>query len=237
MRSKKKKTLIVSSCRGPRSGRPTRSLGVCLRNTALLEKHGPWALCEMGWMAAEPPGRTAGEDKTVRIVTGLLVVVRRGDVCRRDLQSLVGLLSWFTCGAQWLKPWMAVWFHMLLKPALRFQHLDESQLAEVQRLLDSNLRLSKRAHLSDVQQGWQVAECGSKSACAPRGLKKGRAWVKFLDAESANVRPPRQEAEVAEFFLRAVRLRSPVHLAASFGGRGPAAADAFASGSVAGIGG
>ena len=136
---------------------------------------------------------------------------------------------------------MAVWFHMLLKPALRFQHLDESQLAEVQRLLDSNWRVSQRAHLSDVQQGWQVAECGSKDVRCARDLqscrlKNGRAWVKFLDAESATVRPSRQEAEVAEFFLRAVRLRSPVHLAASFGGRGPAAADAFASGSVAGVG-
>ena len=34
-----------------------------------------------------------------------------------------------------------------------------------------------------------------------------------------------------------MRLRSEVHLAASIGGLGPAAADAFASGSVAGIGG
>ena len=27
---------------------------------------------------------------------------------RRSLQSLVGLLSWYTCGARWLRPWMAI---------------------------------------------------------------------------------------------------------------------------------
>ena len=55
----------------------------------------------VGWLLnfQGAPRATLPEDKTVRIVTGLLVVVRRGDVCRRDLQSLVGLLSWFTCGS------------------------------------------------------------------------------------------------------------------------------------------
>ncbi|CAE7395870.1 HFA1 [Symbiodinium sp. CCMP2592] len=100
-----------------------------------------------GWLLnlQGAPRASLPEDKTVRIVNGLLVVIRRGDVCRRDLQSL-------------------------------------------------------------------VAECGSSAVRRPQDLqscrlKHGRAWVKFLDDESATVRPSRQEAEVAEFFLRAVRLR------------------------------
>ena len=188
------------------------------------------------------PRATLPEDKAARIIAGLQVIARKGHVRRRDLQALVGLLSWFTCGARWLKPWMAVWFHMLLKPALRFQCLDETQLAEVLRVLDSNLRVRRRACLSDVQQGWQAVECSGRVITCPSDLqscrlKQGRAWVKFLDAASESVRPSRQESDVAEFFMRVVRLQSPVHLAVDAAGSGPAAADAFASGSVAGIGG
>ena len=99
-----------------------------------------------------------------------------------------------------------------------FQCLDKGQLAEVQKLLGSDLQMCQRAGLSDVQQGWQVAECSSKAVSCVLDLqscllKHGRAWVKFLDAESETVRPSRQESEVAEFFARAVRLQSPVHLA------------------------
>ena len=67
-------------------------------------------------------------------------------------------------------------------------------------------------------------------------LKHRRAWVKLLDAASDSVRPSRQESDV-EFFLRVVRLESPVHLAVRLAGSSPAAADAFASGEIAGIGG
>ena len=51
---------------------------------------------------------------------------------------------------------------MLLKPALHFSHLDSEQLREVQQLLDVNLRVVKRAGLSDVQAGWRLAECSGK---------------------------------------------------------------------------
>ena len=51
-----------------------------------------------------------------RLTAALRAVAKAGSRhSRRSLQSLVGLLSWYTCGARWLKPWMSIWFHMLLK--------------------------------------------------------------------------------------------------------------------------
>ena len=41
--------------------------------------------------------------------------IRRGDaVARSDLESLVGRLLWLTGGVRWLRPWMSVWFRMLV---------------------------------------------------------------------------------------------------------------------------
>ena len=103
---------------------------------------------------------TLPEDKSVRLVAALSAVARVGSRhSRRELESLVGLLSWYTCGARWLKPWMAIWFRMLLKPVLRFLPLDRAQLAEVLELLDSRARLLQRAQLCDAQAGWKLLEC------------------------------------------------------------------------------
>ena len=56
------------------------------------------------------------EDKVARLTAALRAVAKAGSRhSRRSLQSLVGLLSRYTCGARWLKPWMSIWFHMLLK--------------------------------------------------------------------------------------------------------------------------
>ena len=198
----------------------------------------------VGWLLQfdGQPCATLSEDKVLRLEAGLRAVTQRRWVRRRELESLVGLLSWYTCGARWLKPWMAMWFHMLLKPAMHFYNLDGEQLWELQRLLDADLRVTRCATLSDVQPGWRLAECGGKVVKESSDLsrcrtKHGRAWVKLLDSASAQVRPSKDEACVAAFFLQLILRRAPVHLVETPATQCVAAADAFANSTGAGIGG
>ena len=230
---------------GPLNGVPACCLSVCFRNTTLLEEDGPRALREMGWLAAELPGRVpsdfAGGQDTPHCER-----LASGDTKRRcaspgppGFGRAIFLVHLWGPVAQTLDGSVVPYAS---EACVAVPLPGRGQLAEIQRLLDSDLRLCQRARLSDVQQGWQVAECGSKAVNRALDLqscrlKNGRAWVKFLDAESETVRPSRQESEVAEFFLRATRLQSPVHLAVRPGKFGPAAADAFATGGTAGIGG
>ncbi|CAE7193802.1 unnamed protein product, partial [Symbiodinium necroappetens] len=190
----------------------------------------------IGWLLQfdGQPCATLSEDKVLRLEAGLRAVTQRLWVRRREFESLVGLLSWYTCGARWLKPWMAMWFHMLLKPAMHFYNLDGEQLWELQRLLDADLRVTRCATLSDVQTGRRLAECGGKVAKESSDLsrcrtKHGRA--------SAQVRPSKDEACVAAFFLQLILGRVPVHLVETPATQCVAAADAFASSTCAGIGG
>ena len=125
---------------------------------------------------------------------------------------------------------MADWFHMLLKPAMHFYNLDGEQLWELQRLLDADLRATRCATLSDVQTGWRLAECGGKVVKESSDLSRCRT-------KSAQVRPSKDEACVAAFFLQLILGRAPVHLVETPATQCVAAADAFANSTGAGIGG
>ncbi|CAE7731791.1 unnamed protein product, partial [Symbiodinium pilosum] len=176
---------------------------------------------------------TLPEDKSVRLVAALSAVARVGSRhSRRELESLVGLLSWYTCGARWLKQWTAIWFRMLLKAVLRFLPLDRAQLAEVLELLNSRARLLQRAQLCDAQAGWKLLECGGQivknSWFQDCEFKNGRVWVKFGDFDASCVQATKEESSVALFFLRIVQANSPVHLVEKEGPCVVAAADAFA---------
>ena len=183
------------------------------------------------------------EDKASRLCAVLRKVQAGDKLCRRkDLESFVGLLLWFTCGARWLKAWLSVFFRMLHKPSLRWLQLDHRQVAELQELLDDALVVQRAAKLSDILKGWKLLECSGRAAWPvvwPDALrwKQGQAWVKFGDWAGAAVKPCAEEQRVAGFFLQLIEARVPVQLVECEQIGALAAADAYADESHAGLGG
>ena len=158
-----------------------------------------------------------------------------------EIRRLLGLLCWFTSAALWLRPWLSVLFRLLMKPKLRFQSLDSKQLEELAAATNIELVVSQECYLSDVQVGWRILAAGQVSISSVWELlgapfRNGRAWVKFADAASSSTKVTREEAEVAFFFFRVVRQMVPVPLVIT-AVPGLAAADAFAEGKNAGLGG
>ena len=103
------------------------------------------------------------EDKVTVICLALRRVCRGSPISRRELESLIGRLLWFTGGMRWLRPWMSTWFHMASKPTLRFLHLDWGQVDELLELLGEDLRVCRHARFSDARCGWRLLECGGRT--------------------------------------------------------------------------
>ena len=163
-------------------------------------------------------------------------------VNRKELQTLVGRLVWYTTGAFWLKPWLQVWFHMLGKVRLRFQSLQREQLEDLHHCLDSECRVSHLPRLSDVQAGWKLLEIGghavqNRADILSAPLKRDQAWLKFGEEGSAEI--SLSSEELARFFMRLLQHQedAPVHLVDLPGPCVVAAADAYADGTRAGVGG
>ena len=136
---------------------------------------------------------------------------------------------------------MAIWFHMLLKPSLRFVPLDRRQLVEVQELLGANLCLMQSAR--SAQAGWKLLECGGRPVTARQTLLEpvandGGTWAKFGDPTSRHVVASKEESSVAAFSCTlSVPMHAPVHLVEEEAQGVVAAVDAFGEGDVAGLGG
>ena len=96
------------------------------------------------------------EDKVIVICFALRRVCRGTPISRRELESLIGRLLWFTGGMRWLRPWRSTWFRMASKPILRFLHLDWEQVDELLELLGEDLHVCRRARFSDARCGWRL---------------------------------------------------------------------------------
>ena len=81
---------------------------------------------------------------------------------------------------------------------------------------------------------WQTSD---RRACAGLCFRQGHVKVKFGDTASRQVQASKEEAAVFFFFLRIVEATAPVHLVEHEVSDVLAAADAFAGGDVAGLGG
>ena len=165
-------------------------------------------------------------------------------VPRKVLQTLVGRLVWYTNGAFWLKPWMATWFHMLRKPRLRFAQLDNEQLEEVCAVLDAHCIVKSPGQCSDVQVGWRLLTVNGRAVCRPQDalsfpVKRNKAWVKFGEPDAVDISITKEERATARFFRQLLLLQEevPIPLIDRAGPNGVAAADAYASGQSAGLGG
>ena len=183
------------------------------------------------------------EDKRLRLLGMLTPLCHSGTkVDRTSVSKLAGLLAWWVGGVAWLRPWLCHFFHLLNKPALRFQHLDRQQIDELLDCLDHKLLVTRKPHLSDVQAGWRLSEIGgrnigSKQAILSSPWKNGRASCKFLDPLCQEVSCSKEESEAALLMWNAVHTQVALEMGPLAGDGTCAAADAFADEDAAGIGG
>ena len=122
------------------------------------------------------------------------------------------------------------------------RHLDADQLRELQRLLTSSGQVQSAISSPAISAGWQVLEVNHQEWSAGVDIQQhtgtlGSAWVKFGDPDSKLVRVSSQAASAACFYYDLLRFRVAVHLVETTGPRFVAAADAFADGHKAGVGG
>ena len=60
---------------------------------------------------------------------------------RREVESLIGLLIWFTAGAFWLRPWLSNFYNLLYKPSAVPRLLSIDQFQELVSSLSQDLRV------------------------------------------------------------------------------------------------
>ena len=72
------------------------------------------------------------DDKAERCAKMLKPLVRSGvKMLRKDLERLIGLLLWFTCGAVWLRrPWLQTFYSLLHKPLTTCRLVNLEQFGE-----------------------------------------------------------------------------------------------------------
>ena len=199
----------------------------------------------IGWRLsfANDPVATLPDDKRARLLSLLKPLTKAGArIGRMELRKIIGLLCWFTAGARWLKPFLGQWFHCLLKPKMVLQNLDSLQLCEVCGLLNESLVVKGPCKLCDVQPGWTLLTVGSRAVKSQQDVfwskaKNGRIWCKFGDPASTEARLTKEEAKVASLFHTVVATDVPLELRSSWQPGTLAAADAYAEGACAGIGG
>ncbi|CAE7204478.1 PP5 [Symbiodinium sp. CCMP2592] len=112
----------------------------------------------------------------------------------------------------------------------------------LQRLLTSSGQVQSAISSPAISAGWHVLEVNHQKWSAVVDLQQhagtsGSAWVKLGDSDSKLVRVSSQAASAARFYYDLMRLRVAVHLVETTGPRLVAAADAFADGRKAGVGG
>ena len=152
------------------------------------------------------------------------------------------MLCWFTTVSPSLRCWLRDIFCVLHKPAVVLRKLDSVQQGEQQRLLSPMGRVQQTTRRSAISAGWQLLEVDYKEwqpgvILAQYGGANRLAWAKFGDPESEDMHVTPATAAAAQFYFELVRLRVVVRLVETAGPRLVAAADAFAEGGHAGIGG
>eukprot|EP00438_Fugacium_kawagutii_P032077 Skav235377 [mRNA] locus=scaffold59:244863:246083:- [translate_table: standard] len=181
-------------------------------------------------------------DKQDRLRAALAPMCHPGaKIERKALEKLLGLLCWFTSGVHWLRPWLFHLFHLLHQPVVRFKALDATQLEELSKCM-THAAITVQPKLSDLQVGWTCLSIGNATVEKPQDvllapLKNGQAWVRFGDKQCSSIKVSSAAAKACAFYRKIVELQTKIFLREVTSPHIPAAADAFAEASVAGIGG
>lgn len=154
------------------------------------------------------------------------------------------MLVWFCGGAFWLKPWLQGLYHLLLKPVCVFRSLSSGQFGALLTTLSDQLCVSRDLRDCDVLAGWKlhsVWNCPIKSLdCEPLKtprIRQGVVSCVFYDYSSPRVQRNRASAWTAQLFLHSAQSQIHIPLRVLEPDCVHCAADAFASGSQAGVGG
>ena len=195
----------------------------------------PWIGWSFNWKRglAELPDN---KRQTLMVALSELTVPGR-KVARKNVERCVGLLVWFCGGAFWLKPWLQCLYHLLFKPVCVSRSLSSGQFGILLQALTAKLCVSHDLHDCDVLSGWKlhsVWNCPINSLdCEPLRTPS----CVFYDYSSPRVQCNKESAWAAQFFLRSVESQLRIPLRIFEPERVHCAADAFASGQQAGVGG
>ena len=202
----------------------------------------PWIGWSFNWKRglAELPDN---KRQTLMVALSELTVPGR-KVARKNVERCVGLLVWLCGGAFWLKPWLQCLYHLLFKPVCVFRSLSSGQFGILLQALTAKLCVSHDLHDCDVLSGWKlhsVWNCPINSLdCEPLRtprIRQGIISCVFCDYSSPRVQCNKESAWAAQFFLRSVESQLRIPLRIFEPERVHCAADAFASGQQAGVGG
>ena len=169
---------------------------------------------------------------------------RGAKVSRKAVESLIGLLIWYTSGAFWLRPWLSEFYHLLNKPQIATRLLTVDQFSLVTQQLKSDLTMGADVASCDVCLGWKLHSVGgatvlqldSPALIAPR-TKRGGVSLVFFNFASSTTTVSAESCFVANLFYTAMSVQAPIPLRGVVSGSHLGAADAFADAAIAGIGG
>ena len=184
------------------------------------------------------------EQKQKKVTEFLLSLVKSQRIERKVLEQGVGLLQWVTLLVPFMRPWLADLYGPLYAPTLEVVRCNTAQWSEVLTLLDDNLTLKSNPGRINARQGQRLhmvdnVEVRSVDQARERVASgRGTVWAKFLNFSPhwIRIKPP----------LKAAAQTWIAHLSATASAAAiltPAmsddnsAADAWAQGDNAGIGG
>ncbi|CAJ1458009.1 unnamed protein product, partial [Effrenium voratum] len=96
-------------------------------------------------------------EKAAKLQRALLQLCQQGaKVSRREVESLIGLLIWFTAGAFCLRPWLSCFYRLSRKPAAVPRLLSIEHFQAVVLGLSADLGVSEDVRQCDVRAGWRL---------------------------------------------------------------------------------
>ena len=142
---------------------------------------------------------------------------RGAKVSRKAVESLIGLLIWYTSGAFWLRPWLSEFYHLLNKPQIATRLLTVDQFSLVTQQLKSDLTMGADVASCDVCLGWKLHSVGgatvlqldSPALIAPR-TKRGGVSLVFFNFASSTTTVSAESCFVANLFYTAMSVQAPI---------------------------
>ena len=133
---------------------------------------------------------------------------------RREVESLIGLLIWFTAGAFWLRPWLSNFYNLLYKPSAVPRLLSIDQFQELVSSLSQDLRVLRPLKQCDNCANWQlhtvanlpVSGLAAPGLLAPRS-RHGRVSCVFFNFDSKLVTSNGDCVHAAKLFTQVLRVQ------------------------------
>ena len=180
------------------------------------------------------------KEKLVNLLSPLTVSGHK--ILRRDLESLIGLLMWFTTVARLLRPFLFDFYRILHKPRCVQKQLPQWLLEEVLAALDGSMVVCRRLVKADVHPGWKLWKLGNSLVETPRDCwdvcwRHEGAMARFEVPDDGWTSTDGASALSAKLFLRMVQQDRSWLLGPAQPMPGLAFADAWASHDVGGMGG